>query len=156
MVLRDLALCSLVHKYWHYGSINTRDRSLFMDNLLTVLKWQPCGMCGNILWCHTPEQELAGCLSCEWGALDCEHVLPSRCQTGYTACHKLLWCVKNVATILPSIITKDEKWAYGYNKISVIKMEDTAMNSAIKKMWPVQTVMKTLIAFIDAEGLVHH
>jgi hypothetical protein len=61
-----------------------------------------------------------------------------------------------VATSLPSIISGNEKWAYGYNKISVIKMEDTAMNSAIKKMWPVQTIMKTLIAFTDAEGLVHH
>jgi len=61
-----------------------------------------------------------------------------------------------VATFFPSIITRDEKWVYGYNKISVIKMEDTAMNSAIKKIWPVQTVLKTLIAFIDAEGLVHH
>ena len=72
----DLAVCSLVRKYWHYRSINTRDRSLFMDNLLTLLKWQPCGMCGNILWCHTPEEELTGCLSGEWCPLYCKHVLP--------------------------------------------------------------------------------
>jgi hypothetical protein len=148
----DLALRSLVHKYWHYWSINTWDRSLFMDNLLTVLKWQPCGMCGNILWCHTPEEELTSCMSGEWGALYCKYVL------SITLSNRI-HSVPQTAVICQKcghLLTENETWAYGYNKISVIKMEDTAMNSAIKKLWPVQTIMKTLIAFIDAQGLVRH
>jgi hypothetical protein len=49
-----------------------------------------------------------------------------------TECHKLLQRAENDATFLPSIITGDESWVYGYNPETkhVVTMEDAVITLA--------------------------
>jgi histone-lysine N-methyltransferase SETMAR len=75
-----------------------------------------------------------------------------------TACRELLQRAENYATFLSSIITGDESWVYGYDP-ETKQMPQWKMPSSPrpKKARQVRSNVKTmLIAFFDAEGLVHH
>jgi histone-lysine N-methyltransferase SETMAR len=76
-----------------------------------------------------------------------------------TACSELLQCAENDVTFLPSIITGDESWVYGYDPETKQMSSQWKISSLpwSKKARRVQSIAKTmLIAFFDAEGLVHH
>jgi hypothetical protein len=77
-----------------------------------------------------------------------------------TSCRELLQHAENDATFLPSIITgDDESWVYGYDSETKQMSSQWKMPSSPqpKKARQVQPNVKTmLIAFFDAEGLVHH
>jgi hypothetical protein len=73
-----------------------------------------------------------------------------------TACHELL---QNEATFLPSIITGDESWVYGYDPETkqMPSQWKTPSSPRPKKARQVRSNVKAmLITFFDVEGLVHH
>jgi hypothetical protein len=73
-----------------------------------------------------------------------------------TACRELLQRAENDATFLPSIITGDESWVYGYDPETKQRWK-TPSSPRPKKERQVRSNVKTmLIALFDAEGLVHH
>jgi hypothetical protein len=75
------------------------------------------------------------------------------------ACRELLQRAENDATFLPSIITGDESWVYGYDPETkqMSSQWKTPSSPRPKKARQVRSNVKTmLIAFFDAEGLVHH
>jgi hypothetical protein len=66
---------------------------------------------------------------------------------------------KNYATLLPSIITGDESWVYGYNPETkkMLSQWKTPSSPQPKKAKQVQSNVKTMLnAFFDTEDLVHH
>jgi histone-lysine N-methyltransferase SETMAR len=76
-----------------------------------------------------------------------------------TACRELLQRAENDAAFLPSIITGDESWVYGYDPETKQISSQWKMPSSprTKKARQVQSNVKTmLITFFDAEGMVHH
>jgi histone-lysine N-methyltransferase SETMAR len=76
-----------------------------------------------------------------------------------TACRELLQRAENVATFLPSIITGDESWIYGYDPETkqMPSQWKTPSSPRPRKARQVRSNVKTmLITFFDAEGLVHH
>jgi histone-lysine N-methyltransferase SETMAR len=76
-----------------------------------------------------------------------------------TACRELLQRAENDVTFLPSIITGDESCVYGYDpEIKQMSSQwKTPLSPRPKKARQVQSNIKTmLIAFFDAEVLVHH
>jgi hypothetical protein len=71
----------------------------------------------------------------------------------------MLQRAENDATFLPSIITGDESWVYGYDRETkqVSSQWKTPSSPRQKKARQVQSNVKTmLIASFDAGGLVHH
>jgi hypothetical protein len=107
-----------------------------MQKLLIVSKWQPCRIFGNIFWCHTPEEWLAGWLCREWVGLQCKHVFSSvtlwnECAT---VCCILCQRAKNDATLFPSIITGDGwnigLWLQHRDVENVITIGDAVVNLA--------------------------
>jgi hypothetical protein len=81
-------------------------------------------------------------------------------QTVYhvTACGEQLQRAENDTTFLPSIIIGDESWVYDYDpEIKQMSQRNTPSSPRPKKARQVRSnVEKILIAFFDAEGLVHH
>jgi hypothetical protein len=76
-----------------------------------------------------------------------------------TACRELLKRSENDATFLPSIVTGDESCVYGYDPETKQMSSQWKTPSSVrpKKARQVRSNVKTmLIAFFDAEGLVHH
>jgi hypothetical protein len=76
-----------------------------------------------------------------------------------TAYRELLQRAENDATFLPSITTADESWVYGYDPETkhVSSQWKTPSSPRPKKARQVRSNgKKLLIAFFDAEGLVHH
>jgi hypothetical protein len=76
-----------------------------------------------------------------------------------TACRELLQRAENDTTFLPSIITGDESCVYGYDPETkqISSQCKTSSSPRPKKVRRVLSKVKTmLIAFFDAEGLVHH
>jgi histone-lysine N-methyltransferase SETMAR len=76
-----------------------------------------------------------------------------------TACRELLQRAENDATFLPSIVTGDESWVCGYNPETkqMSSQWKTPSSPRPKDARQVRSnVKKMLIAFFDAEGLVHH
>jgi hypothetical protein len=76
-----------------------------------------------------------------------------------TACRELLQRAENDATFLPSIITGDKSWVYGYDPETkqISSQLKTPLSPRPKKARQVRSNVKTmLIAFFDAEGLVYH
>jgi hypothetical protein len=75
-----------------------------------------------------------------------------------TACRELLQRAENDVTYLPSIITGDELWVYGYNPETKQMSSQWKMllSPWLKKVRQVRSNVKImLIAFFDAEGLVY-
>jgi hypothetical protein len=73
---------------------NIRDKIL-IEKPLTVSKWQPCRILGNISWHHIPEERVAAWLSREWVDLQCNRVCSSvvlwnGCVEGATCLHQFL------------------------------------------------------------------
>jgi hypothetical protein len=76
-----------------------------------------------------------------------------------TACRELLQRAENDATFLPSFIIADESWVYGYDPETKQKSSQwkIPLSPRPKKARQVRSDVKTmLIAFFDAEGLMHH
>jgi hypothetical protein len=76
-----------------------------------------------------------------------------------TANRELLQRAENDATFLPSIITGDESRVYGYDPDTkqMSSQWKTPLSPWSKNARQVRSNVKTmLIAFFDAEGLVHH
>jgi histone-lysine N-methyltransferase SETMAR len=75
-----------------------------------------------------------------------------------TACRELQQCAENDATFLPTIITGDESWVYGYDpeRKQMLSQWKTPSSPRPKKARQVRSNVKTmLITFFDAEGLVN-
>jgi histone-lysine N-methyltransferase SETMAR len=84
---------------------------------------------------------------------------PDQTEHRATACRELLQRAENDATIFPSIITGDESWVYGYypQTIQMSSHWKTPSSPQPKKARQVRSnVKKMLIAFFDAERLVHN
>jgi hypothetical protein len=75
-----------------------------------------------------------------------------------TACRELLQRAENDATFLPSIITGDESWVYGYDPdTKQMSQWKTPSSPLPKKARQVRSNVKTMLnAFFDADCLVHH
>jgi hypothetical protein len=76
-----------------------------------------------------------------------------------TACRELLQRAENDATFLPSIITEDESWVYGYDPETKQISHNGRRRRHLgrRKGGKSGSNAKTmLIAFFDAESLVHH
>jgi histone-lysine N-methyltransferase SETMAR len=76
-----------------------------------------------------------------------------------TACRELLQRAENDTTFLPSIVIGDESWVYVYDPETkqMSSQWKTPSSPRPKKARQVRSSVKTmLIAFFDAEGLVHH
>jgi hypothetical protein len=76
-----------------------------------------------------------------------------------TACRELLQRAENDATFLPSIMTGNESWVYGYEPETkqMSSQWKTLSSPWQKKARQVRSNVKTmLIALFDAEGLVPH
>jgi hypothetical protein len=71
-----------------------------------------------------------------------------------TACHELLQRADNYVTLLPSIITGDESWVCGYDPETKQMLSQWKTPKKARQVW--SNVKTMLIAFFDAEGLVHH
>jgi histone-lysine N-methyltransferase SETMAR len=87
--------------------------------------------------------------------------LLTRDQTEHraTACRELLQRAENDATFLPNIIIGDESWVYGFDPetkqmSSRWKTPSSPRPKKARQIW--LNVKTMLIAFFDAEGLVHH